>query len=179
MSPDGTSALNFLTGTLAPGLAFMTTTIGNIPRRNVPWERDDEGRLALLAFAGQETIWQNIQQHGGGPGRGPWQFEPPTCGLVLNNPASKIMAHRLCGTVGIAATQGAVYDRLLDRRISPFMARLDTWCDPRALPTYGDQQATWEMYMREWRPGRPHPAFWSRFYQAALEADAEWKAARH
>jgi len=170
----------FLSTILVPGLKFMTATLGNIPGRNIPWENDDRGRLLQLAFAGQESNWVNEQQFGNSPGRGFYQFEPPTCRLVLGNPAGAAIAHAICAAASITATQDAVYGALLINPVEiavPF-ARLDTWCDPRPLPSYGDAQAGWIMYDEEWRPGRPHPLYWATVYAQALAADRAWTAAQ-
>jgi hypothetical protein len=168
----------FLSGTLVPGLKFMTATLGLKPGKTpIAWEYEAAARLIELAFSGQETQWQNIQQFGGGPGRGPFQFEPPTCGLILDNPVSAAMAKKICAAAGVAATEAAVYGALLTHPIQiavPF-ARLDTLCDPRALPPYSDVQAGWICYDREWRPGRARPLFWASVYAQSLAADQAWQ----
>lgn len=178
LSSDAQTAYDFLVSTVVPGLQLLTDAYGNMPRRAIPWQDDNEGRLLMLAYAGQETIWENTQQWGGGPGRGPWQLDEPTIGLVLTNPASSIIMHAVCGSIGLPADAAVVYQSLLQRpRLSATIARGDIWCDPRPLAPYGNAQAAWEQYDEEWRPGRPHPAYWARFYYAALEADEAWRAA--
>jgi hypothetical protein len=167
----------FLSLVVVPGLRFMTATLGPKPGTTIKWEDEAAARLLMLAFAGQETRWTNEQQFGGGPGRGPWQFEPPTCGLILRNPVSAAMASEICAATGIAATEAAVYGALLTHPVQlalPF-ARLDTLCDPRPLPPYSNAQAGWESYEREWNPGRPRPLYWANVYARSLVADQAWQ----
>jgi hypothetical protein len=47
-------------------------------------------------------------------------------------------------------------------------ARLLLWTDPRTLPT--TQQAGWQYYLDNWRPGKPHPGAWPKHWAAANEA---------
>jgi len=49
------------------------------------------------------------------------------------------------------------------------MARLLLYTDPRALPATGEQDAAWEYYIRNWRPGMPHPQSWGARYDKAME----------
>lgn len=126
----------------------------------------------LLAIPGQESHWANVQQGGGGPGRGYYQFEPATCGLLLRNPASTGMVHMMCNAHGILPTEQAIYGALLAQPLLQVgLARADLWCDPRPLPPYGDARAAWLTYKRDWGPGKPHPAVWDGIYDEALKAD--------
>lgn len=171
------AALNFLRETLVPSLRYMTAVVGPVPHTHLKWEDQGEALVLETAFAGQESLWVNEQQHGGGPGRGFFQFEPATCGLVLKNPVSRAMAAALCKSVKIPVTQAAVYGALLSHpwEIGGPFARLDTYCDPRPLPPLGNADAAWLTYEIEWRPGRPHPALWAGVYHAALEAFQTWQ----
>ena len=44
------------------------------------------------------------------------------------------------------------------------------YTDPAPLPRLGHQQTAWDYYLRNWRPGKPHPEFWPRHYTNALDA---------
>ena len=176
LSPFAKRAFNFLRDVLMPGLTHMTQVLGSITA--IHWEDQPEARVLEMAFAGQESLWGNVQQGGGGPGRGYFQFEPPTCGLVLKNSISQAMATKICQSIGIPPVQSAVYANLLTNPVKiavPF-ARLDTFCDPRPLPPLNNPQAGWETYIKEWRPGKPHPELWGNIYQAAIDANHAWQA---
>jgi hypothetical protein len=47
------------------------------------------------------------------------------------------------------------------------LARLLLWTDPRPLPVRGDAAAGWNYYIRNWRPGKPHPQTWGAFWREA------------
>ena len=168
---------DFLTQTLVPGLSWLTTVIGNKPGAG-PWQNDARGRLALLAFAGQETEWVNESQSGGGPGRGAWQVGETTCADVLYNPASEQMVLKLCTAAGVLPTPPTIYAALMDRPVTfgVTIPRMILWCDAAALPAYGDEDAGWECYARVWRPGAPSRERWSVVYPQALAADKAWVA---
>jgi len=48
------------------------------------------------------------------------------------------------------------------------VARLLLWTDPKALPAIGDADAGWSLYLRTWRPGKPHPKTWPALYAQAM-----------
>jgi len=168
----------FLTGTLLPGLRFLTAAIGPKPGgETVNWEDDAAGRLALLAFAGQETNWQNVAQIGGGPGRGPWQLGETTCADVMYNLPSEQMVLKVCAAAGILPTPPTIYDALMTHPLTIGVAlpRLLLRCDDNPLPAYGDEDACWACYLRVWRPGSPSRQRWSVVYPQALAADRAYQ----
>jgi hypothetical protein len=156
----------FLAQELLPALAWLEQVVGPVP----PASR--QARIMLLAMPGQESLWQNVQQSGGGPGRGFYQDEPETCGEVLNNPASSLMMLKVCAALGILATGAAIYMTLLGQpKLQVALSRGDLFCDPRPLPAYGDARGAWTYYKRDWGPGDPHPAIWDGIYAQAISAD--------
>jgi hypothetical protein len=42
------------------------------------------------------------------------------------------------------------------------------WTDPQPMPT--SQDAGWQCYLRNWRPGKPHPDQWPRNWASAEAA---------
>lgn len=157
---------DFNTQILLPGVIFFKTTVPTIPLARAAW-------VELLTIAGQESDWQNIAQADGGPGRGPWQFEPETCAEVLTNPACSKEARTVCTAIGVDATSQAVYAALLDLPSLAFaFARLDLWANPSPLPLVGDEAGALKYYLNTWRPGKPHPGTWHTNYQAAILATA-------
>jgi hypothetical protein len=47
------------------------------------------------------------------------------------------------------------------------MARLLLFTDAEPLPRLGDADGSWNYYLRNWRPGKPHPKTWRALYDAA------------
>lgn len=158
------SPTDFLTQVLMPGLAWLEQTVGAVPPPS------KEARLLMLAIAGQESNWDDLQQSGGGPGRGFFQMEPPTCRDILENPASDMLATKVCMALTIVPSR--VYESLIVvPTVAVAFARLDLWCDPYPLPAYGDEAHSWHYYNTCWRPGKPRPADWPRVYAQAFAAD--------
>jgi hypothetical protein len=160
---DEMTPSEFLETILDPGLAWC----GALPGWKIPF--DPRASVLLLAIAGQESDWQDIAQYGGGPARGPWQFEDEACGEVLVNSASSVMAHAACTALSIKPTETAVYQALIGNpNLAVAFARLNLWCDPNSLPAAGDMAAAYACYLRVWRPGAPSYSRWETVYPAAL-----------
>ncbi|GAB1830120.1 hypothetical protein [Achromobacter xylosoxidans] len=136
-------------------------------------------RVMLLAIGLQESRFTHRQQIGG-PARGFWQFEKGTRASrggvwgVFLHPASKDHLAVLCNARSVAYDPDAIYAALeYDDVLAAGVARLLLWTDPKALPAVGDADAGWALYLRTWRPGKPHPHTWPDLYrQAAAEVQA-------
>lgn len=131
-------------------------------------------RVMLVAIALQESRLIYRRQIGG-PARGLLQFErgtPATRGGVtgvLMHPASRDHLRDFCARRGLAATAKAIYDELeRDDVLAVAVARLLLWTDPHPLPAVGDEDEAWALYLRTWRPGRPHPHTWAGLYAQAV-----------
>lgn len=123
-------------------------------------------RAMLLAIGLQESQLRHRRQIGG-PARGYWQFEKGG-GVkgVLRHPASAELASNVCHTLNYHPDRGAVYNALADNDIlACCFARLLLWTLPDALPGPEDADEGWRQYLAAWRPGRPHPEVWPRFYE--------------
>lgn len=129
--------------------------------------------VQMLAIGLQESRFQHRRQIGG-PARGFWQFEQGG-GVrgVLRHSASREHALAVCRVRNVIATESAAYAALEhDDVLAAAFARLLLWTDPKALPSLGDGQAAWDLYLRVWRPGKPHRHTWDALYAKALEAVA-------
>ncbi|MEC6413502.1 hypothetical protein ACOTJC_28350 [Achromobacter xylosoxidans] len=133
-------------------------------------------RVILLAIGLQESRFVHRRQIGG-PARGFWQFEKGSrasrggvWGVCLH-PAIKGHLAVLCKARSVACDPDAIYAALeYDDVLAAGVARLLLWTDPKALPPVGDADASWALYLRTWRPGKPHPQTWLDLYrQAAAE----------
>jgi hypothetical protein len=143
----------------------------------LPARMDTPGaRVMLLAIGLQESRFTHRQQIGG-PARGFWQFEKGTRASrggvwgVFLHAASKGHLAPLCKARSVACDPDAIYPALeYDDVLAAGVARLLLWTDPKALPAIGDADAGWALYLRTWRPGRPHPKTWPALYAQAMAA---------
>ncbi|CUJ21462.1 hypothetical protein [Achromobacter xylosoxidans] len=133
-------------------------------------------RVMLLAIGLQESRFVHRRQIGG-PARGFWQFEKGTRASrggvwgVFLHAASKDHLAALCKARSVACDPDAIYAALeYDDVLAAGVARLLLWTDPKALPAIGDGEAAWSLYLRTWRPGRPHPKTWPPLYAQAMAA---------
>lgn len=145
-----------------PTLEFMEGAV-DIPA-------SDEAHVMVMAIAGQESNWQyRLQQ--GGPARSLWQFEKGGgVAGVLSHPASSGKIKEICELLGIACDQNTVYEAMAwNSFLGCAMARLLLYTDAAALPKVGDVNGGWNYYLRNWRPGAPHPEVWPDRYKTAME----------
>ncbi len=126
--------------------------------------------LMLLSIGLQESRLIHRRQIGG-PARGLWQFEKGG-GVrgVLEHPATQTLARSVCQARGVPATDAAVYTALEhDDVLAAAFARLLLWADPEPLPAVGEVQRAWALYLRTWRPGKPHRQTWDALYAQTME----------
>lgn len=145
---------------IAPALALLPTKMSG-----------PQAEVMLLAIGLQESRFQHRRQIGG-PAVGFWQFEQGG-GVrgVLTHPSSREHAAAICKTRGIPASASAVYSALAtDDVLAAAFARLLLWTDPGALPAVGEMPAAWDLYLRTWRPGKPHLGSWKGLYMQAMAA---------
>lgn len=110
--------------------------------------------------------WQSLN----GPARGWWQFEKAGGVVgVLRHHASREYASDICELLRYPASAGVVHRAIAHNDVlAASFARLLLWTDPEPLPTYADgADAAWEYYLRNWRPGKPHPSTWAAFWDRA------------
>lgn len=132
----------------------------------------DEARVMMLAVGLQESRFEHRRQMNNGPAMGFWQFERGG-GVrgVLRHATSKAKAAKLCQArntmdMEMQAWQGLQYDDVL----AAGFARLLLLTDPRALPEINEREDAYLYYIRNWRPGRPHPESWPKNYAKAIDA---------
>lgn len=128
-------------------------------------------RVLMLAIAYQESALGHRHQVGG-PAHGYWQFEQGG-GVrgVLRDPASKGRIREVLAALDYdpASTTPECYAAIEHNDVlAAAFARLLLWTDAEPLPT--DADGAWGLYLRTWRPGKPHPAKWAINFQKAKEA---------
>lgn len=147
-----------------------------LPEKMSAQSSRDRASVMILAICLQESRLTHRRQIGG-PARGFPQFEkgtPATRGGVtgvLLHSSTREAAQALCKARGIPATADAVYEAIEnDDVLAAGFSRLLLWTDPFPLPQLGEAQEAWELYLRTWRPGKPHRSTWDALYAQALDA---------
>lgn len=136
-----------------------------------------EARVMLLAIGLQESRLIHRRQLVGspprptGPATGLWQFERGGGVVgVLQHSATRAHARTLCDERSVEPLSQSVWQALQhDDVLAAGLARLLLWSDPRSLPEIGDKQGAWDLYIRTWRPGKPHRSTWDALYDQALD----------
>jgi hypothetical protein len=138
----------------------------------------DRARVMLLSIGLQESRLLHRRQLVGsppkptGPAAGLLQFEKGGgCTGVLEHEASRDLMRWVCRVCRTKPTAGALWQAIQYDDVLAFAAgRLLLWTDPMSLPSVRDPGAAWEVYIRTWRPGKPHPATWGQNHAAARAA---------
>lgn len=136
----------------------------------------DEARVMLLAIGLQESRFRHRVQMPlrpgmpPGPARGFWQFERGG-GVrgVLRHPASRDEARQSLIARNLPDDEAVVWAKLAeDDVLAAIFARLLLFTDPAPLPPIGRDAPAWACYIRNWRPGKPHPHTWKALYDSAV-----------
>lgn len=130
-----------------------------------------EARVMLVAIGLQESRFVHRAQVPVAHAKGFWQFERGGgVAGVLRHPASQALAKEACFFADVAPNPTDVWNALEhDDVLAATFARLLLWTDPRALPPVGDTNGAWDLYLRTWRPGKPHPQTWPKLHAKARE----------
>ncbi|ASL26973.1 hypothetical protein [Azotobacter chroococcum] len=145
---------------IAPALALLPARMSS-----------PQAEAMLLAIGLQESGLAHRRQVGG-PARGLWQFEQGG-GVrgVLLHPLSRQHALAACEAHNVKPSAAAVYAALEhDDILAAAFARLLLWRDPAPLPAVGEVAKSWDLYVRTWRPGKPHRNRWDVCYAQAMDA---------
>lgn len=129
----------------------------------------DRARVQLLAITLQEAEAIYRVQHGDGPAHGLWQFEEGG-GVkgVMQHPSSRDFARAVCSSRRVPFMRRAVWEALVhDDILAAAFARLLLFTDFHPLPDVDDADEAWDCYIRNWRPGKPHPKKWAANHAAA------------
>ena len=131
-----------------------------------------QARVMLLAIGLQESRFEYRRQIGNGPAKGYYQFEKG--GGVkgcIQLPVSAPHLRKVCQERGVEFTAQAVWDAIEhDDVLAAALARLLLWTDPKPLPSIDDAAGAWAVYLRTWRPGKPHLSSWAGLHRQARDA---------
>lgn len=134
-----------------------------------PRMTSDIARVMLLAITMQEARGTHRRQLGDGPARGLWQFER-NGGVkgVMSHGATSTLAEKLCEARNVNFIRTHVWKALeYDDVLAAGFARLLLWSDPASLQTIKSPEDGWNLYMRTWRPGKPHRSTWDDYFNTA------------
>lgn len=112
-----------------------------------------------------------------GPAKGFWQFERGGgCKGVVEHPASRYWMHKVCTNQGVSFNATGIWNAIeTNDVIAAAAARLLMFTDPKYLPSVKDLNGGWNLYIRTWRPGKPHRHTWTNFHQQAQKiASTRW-----
>ena len=89
----------------------------------------------------------------------------------MHHQASRYWMAAVCKARGLQFNATSIWNALeTDDILAAAAARLLLFTDPRRLPALGDDREAWNLYLRVWRPGKPHRATWPSLYAQALAA---------
>ena len=142
-----------------------------------------EARVMLVAIGLQESRFKYRRQLVGnppkpvGPAAGFWQFEKGSAasrggvwGVFLHESTNRHVK-TLCAARGIPASPSNIWETIqTDDVLAAGIARLLLWTDPQRLPAVGKEAEAWALYLRTWRPGKPHPQTWPALYADTVRA---------
>lgn len=141
-----------------------------------------QAEVMLLAIGLQESRFVHRRQIKG-PARSFWQAElggGMVHGLLRHHLTSEL-AVAVCDARGVQPVNEHIYTAIEhDDVLAAALARLLLWTDPGKLPSKGEVDAAWQLYLRTWRPGAHScgdqaqkdelRAKWGRNYAAAEQA---------
>lgn len=148
--------------------------------------KSKKAAVMMLAIGLQESRFMHRRQIKG-PARGFWQFEKGGGVLGVSNFGGCVDHLLGCPKVGdtlksIAKSRigktdiQSIYKALEhDDVLAAVLARLLLWTDVPPLPKLGDAEGAWNLYIRTWRPGKPHRSTWDELYKQALKAVADYE----
>jgi hypothetical protein len=141
-----------------PALAILPSRMTN-----------DMARVMLLSIGMQESRLTARRQHGDGPARGLWQFERGGgVAGVMRHEATSSYAELLCEKRNVNFIRAHAWKALeFDDVLAAGFARLLLWSDPASLAAIKSPEDGWKLYLRTWRPGKPHVATWEAFFNEA------------
>lgn len=144
----------------------------------LPAKMNSLAASVLLYATNRQENPKRLPQQVGGPAVGDYQFERGG-GVkgVMTHKASADLCRAVCTTRKVTFDASSIYQALkTDPVLSAALARLLYYTDPKALPAVGDEEGTWALYLRTWRPGayarQPEElrAKWKKNYADAMAA---------
>jgi hypothetical protein len=140
----------------------------------LPHQMNSPEALVLMYTIGlQESRFkyrrQIVNGKPNGPAKGFWQFERGGgCKGVVEHSASRYWMHKVCMNQGVRFNATEIWNAIETNDVlAAAAARLLIFTDPKYLPSVNDSKGGWNLYIRTWRPGKPHRGTWDGFQAQA------------
>ena len=140
-------------------------------------------RAMLIAIALQETGLRARRQmleardhwweSKPGKGHGFWQFERDgaTRGVMVRHAAASAIVLPVIDALLYPRDPYGVHEALIHNDVlACVLARALLYSTPDAMPRPNEPEKGWAIYLKAWRPGKPHPEGWPENYRIAWEA---------
>lgn len=134
----------------------------------LPEKMNTPEAIAMMTAIGLQESRFEYRKQIGGPARGFWQFEEGGgVAGVMRHHSSKRYAENILQELEIKKKDA--YDAIAyNDTVAAAFARLLLYTDPNQLPKLSDSpQISWEYYIRNWRPGKPHRETWDAIWTHA------------
>lgn len=148
----------FVNSALLPALSLLPEKMNS-----------EAARIQIMAIGFQESRMLYRKQIGG-PARGYFQFEK-NGGVkgVLTHHSTKDHIKNVLGMLDYdrdSTAEECYYYIEHNDILAVVFARLLLWSDPNPLVI--EEHAAWNLYLRTWRPGKPHIQTWGQSWNNAL-----------
>jgi len=160
-----------LKAAIIPALSLLN------PRLDTP-----EARAMLICVAAQESGLRARRQmldagkpwweSRPGAANGLWMFERDG-GVrgVMRHPAASAIVLPVIDALLYPRDPYAVHEALIHNDVlACVLARALLYSTPDAMPRPNEADKGWAIYIKAWRPGKPHPEVWPENYRIAWEA---------
>lgn len=129
-----------------------------------------EARAMLLAVALQESACVHRVQHGGGPAKSFWQFEPIGIAGLFSNAKSRAALMVAVGDMAVKFDVTSIHAAIEHNDVLAIIcARRLLAQIPEQLPEEDEAVKAWDQYLSAWRPGKPRPEKWQFNYARAWQ----------
>lgn len=126
-----------------------------------------QARAMLLAIGLQESEFAARTQDNNGPAHGYWQFESAGGVRGVLQTSSHYLTS-VCRTLNYEQTESQCYKAIVHNDVlACIFARLLLWTVPGRLPQSHEPDLGWKQYIKGWRPGKPRPIDWPKYFAEA------------
>lgn len=128
-------------------------------------------RAMVTAICLQESgLTHRRQVHG--PARSYAQFELMGVREVMTGRTTRVHAETALSALDCEVFSDIEVLAAIEHNdiLAAVFSRLLLWGDPMQVPGKADEEGAWQMYLRRWRPGKPHRKRWGPAWRAAWAA---------
>lgn len=158
---------------MTPQGKYITECVYPVVARLLPKYSSPNAWAHMTAIGLQESAFTYRRQQPKGPARGWWQFEEIGVRGVLQHLKTASDAAAICLLLGYDPTDSeAIHLAIEDNDVlAACFARLNLRTDSRPLPDKDHSTDGWLIYLSVWRPGKPRPGKWPKYFEEAWQID--------